>query len=291
MTARVIDGNRIAAARRAEIAQEVAEFIEETGITPHLAVILVGDDPASRVYVRNKRKACEAAGLKGTVIELPAATSMERLLEEISRLSDDAGVHGILVQFPLPVPLSEQRVIDAMNPAKDVDAFHPWNVGLLAEGRPRFLPCTPAGVIDLLAYEKIPLPGSHVVIVGRSQLVGRPLSMMLSQKGARADATVTLCHSKTRNLGDWTRRADVLVAAIGKPRFITADMVKPNAIVIDVGINRLPDGALVGDVAYEEVANVAGAITPAPGGVGPMTVTTLLANTLKAARLLTLDSH
>lgn len=285
VTARILDGKRIAEQMQQEIATEAAALKLQTGVVPHLAAVLVGDDPASQVYVRNKRKACERAGLNSSLAKLPASTTQADLLAVIDRLNQDPSVHGILVQLPLPTALDERSVLLAIAPDKDVDGLHPVNVGLVAEGHPRYLPCTPAGVQQILIREGIRIAGAHVVIVGRSNLVGKPLALMLAQKADGADATVTLCHSRTRELGAHTRRADILVAAIGRPRFITADMVRAGTVVIDVGINRLPDGKLAGDVDFDAVAQVASAITPVPGGVGPMTVTLLLANTLKAARL------
>ena len=251
---------------------------------PSLTVVLVGADPASQVYVRNKRRACEKAGFESTLHELPETTTTDELLALIDSLNEDAGVHGILVQLPLPPGVDERQIVLAIDPKKDVDAFHPENVGLLFDGRPRFLPCTPFGIHQILLREEIPIEGADVVIVGRSNLVGKPMALMLAQKGAGADATVTLCHSRTRDLAAHTRRADIVIAAIGRAEFITADMVRPGATVIDVGINRTADGRLVGDVDTAGVSEVAGAITPVPGGVGPMTVTMLLENTLSAAR-------
>jgi methylenetetrahydrofolate dehydrogenase (NADP+)/methenyltetrahydrofolate cyclohydrolase len=245
--------------------------------------VLVGDDPASAVYVRNKQTACEKAGLKSTLIKLPAQTTGAELLERVQRLNADASVHGILVQLPLPPQIAPQAILDAVAPLKDVDCFHPENVGLLSQGRPRFLPCTPSGVQQLLIHSGVRVTGAHVVIVGRSDLVGRPLALMLMQKGAAADATVTVCHSRTRELAAVTRTADILVAAMGQPEFIKADMVRPGAVVIDVGTSRVGDRTVVGDVDFAGVSQVASAISPVPGGVGPMTITMLLANTVKAA--------
>jgi methylenetetrahydrofolate dehydrogenase (NADP+)/methenyltetrahydrofolate cyclohydrolase len=283
MSARWIDGKAIAQQIREEIAHRVQQFVSQSNEKPHLAAVLVGEDPASQVYIRNKRLACEKAGMESTLHLLPAETSMAHLLKVVSGLNADSSVHGILVQFPLPAGLDEQEVVHAIDPFKDVDAFHPVTVGLMVEGRPRFLPCTPAGVHQLLIRSGIEVSHKHVVIVGRSSLVGRPLSIMLSQKGPHADATVTLCHSRTKDLAHHCRQADILIAALGRPNAITADMVRPGAVVIDVGINRLDDGKIVGDVAFDEVAKLASAITPVPGGVGPMTVTMLLDNTLRAA--------
>jgi methylenetetrahydrofolate dehydrogenase (NADP+)/methenyltetrahydrofolate cyclohydrolase len=263
------------------LADEVATFHNESGITPTLAAVLVGDDPASEVYVRNKRKDCEEVGIASVLEKLPAETTQEQLLTVIEQLNEDSRIHGILVQLPLPKQIDTEAILEAVSPAKDVDAFHPENVGRLVQGRPVFLPCTPHGVVELLKRNNIPTAGKHVVVVGRSDIVGKPLSIMLAQKGA--DATVTLCHSRTADLPSVTRLADILVVAIGKPNFITADMVLPGATVVDVGINRVESG-LVGDVDYEPVSEVAGAITPVPGGVGPLTRVMLLVNTLTAAR-------
>ena len=286
MPARIIDGKQIAAAHREATRRSVEAFTERTGIVPHLVAVLVGDDPASAVYVRNKERACAAAGLRGTVHRLPAATSQAELLDLVARLNADAGVHGILVQSPLPPQIDATVVLDAVDPLKDVDAFHPANVGLIAQGRPRFLPCTPAGIMELLSAAGIPTAGQHAVILGRSEIVGKPMALLLMQRGS--DATVTVCHSRTRDLAALTRQADILIAAIGRAKFVTAEMVQPGATVIDVGINRLPDadgGGLVGDVDYGPVSAIAGAITPVPGGVGPMTIALLLQNTLRAAEL------
>ena len=285
MTARRLDGKAIAEQVRGEIAERAADFFRREGVRAHLAAVLVGDDPASQIYVKNKRLACEKAGLESSLHLLPDTTSQSVLLETVQRLNDDPAVNGILVQFPLPKGCDEREIVLAIDPLKDVDAFHPYTVGLIVEGTPRFLPCTPAGVQQILIRSNIEIAGKEVVIVGRSSLVGRPLSIMLSQKGPGADATVTLCHSRTKNLAEQCQRADILVAAIGRPEAITGKMIKPGAVVIDVGINRLPDGRIVGDVEFASAAEVASAITPVPGGVGPMTITMLLANTLKAAAL------
>jgi methylenetetrahydrofolate dehydrogenase (NADP+)/methenyltetrahydrofolate cyclohydrolase len=284
MTARIIDGKAIAAKVQAEVAAQAAELRDKTGVVPHLVAILVGDDPASASYVRGKKRACEQAGLKSTVHTLPATTSEQELLALVAQCNADRDVHGILVQLPLPKQIRPQPVLDAVSPLKDVDAFHPENVGRIAQGRPRFLPCTPHGIQRLLSESHTPTAGAEVVVLGRSEIVGKPMALMLMQKGAGADATVTVCHSRTRDLPEVTRRADVLIAAIGSPLFVTAEMVKPGAVVIDVGINRVGD-KLVGDVDFEGVKEVASAITPVPGGVGKMTIAMLLANTLKAARL------
>jgi methylenetetrahydrofolate dehydrogenase (NADP+) / methenyltetrahydrofolate cyclohydrolase len=284
VTARIIDGKAIADKVQAEIAAQVTELREQSGVVPHLVAILVGDDPASASYVRGKKRACEQAGLRSTVHPLPAATTEQDLLALVQQCNADRDVHGILVQLPLPKQIRTQRVLDSVSPLKDVDAFHPENVGLIVQGRPRFLPCTPHGIQRLLAESNTKTPGAEVVVLGRSEIVGKPMALMLMQKGAEADATVTVCHSRTRNLPEVTRRADILIAAIGSPKFVTADMVKPGAVVIDVGINRVDD-KLVGDVDFDAVREVASAITPVPGGVGRMTIAMLLANTLKAAKL------
>lgn len=289
MAAQLLDGKSLAKQIQLEIGEEVATFSAQTGMTPCLAAILVGDDPASQVYVRNKQRACERAALTSQLHKLPLSTTETELLSLISRLNGDDQVHGILVQLPLPTGIDATHVLDAVTPLKDVDAFHPENVGLMAQGRPRFLPCTPHGIQQILHRHQIAVSGKHVVIVGRSEIVGKPLAMMLMQRhsplgASAANATVTVCHSRTAQLADITRQADILVAAIGVPRFITADMVKPGATVIDVGINRTDDG-LAGDVDFQQVVEVAAYITPVPGGVGPMTISMLLRNTLAAARL------
>ncbi|MBW3539648.1 MAG: bifunctional methylenetetrahydrofolate dehydrogenase/methenyltetrahydrofolate cyclohydrolase FolD [Planctomycetes bacterium] len=284
MPARILDGKAVAAELRERLRGDVADFHRRTGITPHLAAVLVGEDPASAVYVRNKRRACEQAGIKSTLHHHVAETSQAEVLNLINRLNTDADVLGILVQLPLPEQIDQQAVLDAVSPLKDVDCFHPENVGLLMQGRPRFAPCTPAGVQELLLAGGIETEGAHAVVLGRSEIVGKPMAALLMQRGRAADATVTVCHSRSRDLADITRTADILIAAIGRARFVTAEMVKPGAAVIDVGINRV-DERLVGDVDFEAVTKVAGAITPVPGGVGPMTIAMLLGNTLRAARL------
>jgi len=283
VTARILDGKAIAAQIKDEISEEVADFIENQAVEPCLAAVLVGEDPASQVYVRNKQKACERVGIASQLHRLEADTSQDELLGIVAKLNKSDAVHGILVQLPLPKQIDTERILQAINPGKDVDAFHPENVGRLVQGRQRFLPCTPHGIQQLLRREEIATSGAHVVILGRSDIVGKPLANMLMQRGPGGDATVTICHSRTKNLAEVTRSADILVAAIGQPRFVTADMVKPGATVIDVGINRTDDG-LVGDVDFDGVREVAGAITPVPGGVGPLTIAMLLLNTLTAAR-------
>jgi methylenetetrahydrofolate dehydrogenase (NADP+)/methenyltetrahydrofolate cyclohydrolase len=283
MPAKILDGKQLAQQIRSELAEEVIEFIQNNGVVPCLAAVLVGDDPASEVYVRNKRKACEAVGIESQLHRLPADTTQDELLSLVAKLNKDGEVHGILVQLPLPPQIEKNRVLLAVNPAKDVDAFHPENVGRLVQGRPRFLPCTPQGVQQLLVRSGVETAGQHVVILGRSEIVGRPLSIMLSQRGVGADATVTVCHSQSRDLAGICRTADILVAAIGQPKFVKAEMVKPGATVIDVGINRTDEG-VVGDVDFADVVKVAGAITPVPGGVGPLTIAMLLKNTVLAAQ-------
>jgi methylenetetrahydrofolate dehydrogenase (NADP+)/methenyltetrahydrofolate cyclohydrolase len=286
VTAQILDGKKLARQIREELRDEVAEYIENNGEVPTLATVLVGEDPASQVYVRNKIAACEQVGMQSRPFRLPSDVSQEELLKLLARLNKagDEPVHGILVQLPLPAHIDAGRILQAVSPLKDVDGFHPENVGRMVEGQPRFLPCTPYGIQQLLVRNKIEIAGRHVVVVGRSDTVGKPMALMLMQRGAGGDATVTVCHSKTRDLAHFTRQADVLIVAIGRPRFIGAAMVKPGAVVVDVGIHRTEAG-LVGDVDFAAVSQVAGWITPVPGGVGPLTVTMLLANTLAAARL------
>ena len=286
MNAMVIDGKRIAEQTRNSLAQSAAAFREQTEIVPHLAAVLVGNDPASEVYVRNKERACAKAGLGSTLHRLPATTTQQELLDLVSALNADRSVHGILVQLPLPKQIDSAAVLDAIHPTKDVDGFHPENVGLMLQGRPRFLPCTPAGVMKMLEVSGIATAGQHAVVIGRSDIVGKPMAALLLQKGA--DATVTVCHSRTKNIAAICREADIVVAALGIPEFVRGDMIKPGAVVIDVGINRVED-RLVGDVNYPEVFAIASAITPVPGGVGPMTIAMLLQNTLKAAQGLAPD--
>ena len=288
VTAILLDGKALAAEIQGELAVEAARLREQTGVVPCLAAVLVGDNPASEVYVRNKRKACERTGLESQLHRLPADAPEEDLLRLVARLNADPGVHGILVQLPLPRHIPEARVLDAIDPLKDVDAFHPENVGLLSQGRPRYLPCTPHGVQQLLHRNGIKVAGKRAVILGRSDIVGKPLALLLVNRDGTtgpdgANATVTVCHTRTANLPEITRQADILVAAIGRAKFVTADMVQPGAVVVDVGMNRTDEG-LVGDVDFAAVKEVAGYITPVPGGVGPLTVTMLLYNTLAAAR-------
>jgi methylenetetrahydrofolate dehydrogenase (NADP+) / methenyltetrahydrofolate cyclohydrolase len=289
MTALILDGKDTAERLRNEIATEVSQWIQAGNPPPTLAAILVGDDPASQVYVRNKERACEKVGMHSRLIRMDAETTTENLLSLLSDLNVDRAVNGILVQLPLPLQIDSQRVLDAVEPIKDVDAFAPENVGLLVQGRPRFLPCTPHGVVQILARYGLKVAGKHVVIVGRSDIVGKPLANMLVQRDTGlgkeyANATVTVCHSQSESLASLTRQADILVAAVGRAKLIQADMVKPGAIVIDVGINRVGD-SLVGDVDYEAVMPIASAITPVPGGIGPLTIAMLLRNTLTAAKL------
>lgn len=286
MSAEIIDGKALSTSFREQIAQEVAQFKAESEVVPHLTAILVGDDPASAVYVRNKERACEKAGIQSTLKRLPAETTQAELIDLVHELNAAPDVHGILVQLPLPKHINETAILDVVNPLKDVDAFHPENVGLIVQGRPRYLPCTPYGIQQMILSTEMETAGKHAVILGRSEIVGKPMAMLLVQRGVGADATVTICHSRTQNLKEIVRSADIVIAAIGQPEFVTADMVKPGAIVIDVGINRVGD-KLVGDVAFETVKEVASAITPVPGGVGPMTIAMLLKNTLAAARILT----
>ncbi|MGA2258980.1 MAG: bifunctional 5,10-methylenetetrahydrofolate dehydrogenase/5,10-methenyltetrahydrofolate cyclohydrolase [Thermoguttaceae bacterium] len=285
MAATLLDGKALAEKIRAEIAAEVCEFTRRTRVKPCLAAVLMGEDPASQVYVRSKQRACEQNGLTSRLHRLGAETTAD-LLALIGQLNGDPGVHGILVQLPLPKGIDTTRVLDAVLPQKDVDAFHPENVGRIVQGRPLFLPCTPHGIQQMLVRHQIPTAGAHVVVVGRSEIVGKPIAMMLMQKGPGGDATVTVCHSRSRDLPSITRAADILIVAIGRANFVTAEMVKPGAAVIDVGINRTDKG-LVGDVDFGPVSQVAGYITPVPGGVGPLTITMLLQNTLLAARLQT----
>ncbi len=277
--AHIIDGKAISAQVRAEIAEKTQKLMAERGITPGLAVVIVGEDPASQVYVRNKRRACTEVGFYSEAYELPAETTQDELEALIDKLNANDKIHGILVQLPLPKHLNEEAILLRIDPKKDVDAFHPYNVGRIMIGNHIFLPCTPAGVMELIKRSGVDVSGKECVVVGRSNIVGKPMAMLLLQ----ASGTVTICHSRTKDLAEVTRRADILIASIGKPNFFTADMVKPGAVVIDVGINRLPDGKLCGDVDFAAVEPIASHITPVPGGVGPMTITMLMQNTLRAA--------
>ena len=283
MTARLLEGKVFAAKLKEEAGKKAQELKAKYGITPGLAVIIVGENPASQVYVRNKHKACTELGFYSEGVELPATTTREELLAEIQRLNNDEKIHGILVQLPLPKELQpyESEVLEAINPLKDVDGFHPVNVGRLVTGQKALVPCTPHGCLRMLELAEIPVEGANAVIIGRSNIVGKPMLHLLLGK----NATVTICHSRTKNLAEITRQADILVAAVGKAGFVTADMVKPGAAVIDVGINRIAPKKLVGDVDLEAVKEVAGAITPVPGGVGLLTIAMLMQNTVEAARL------
>ncbi len=279
--AEIINGKIVSEKLRNELKVEIAEFKKESGIAPGLAVVMVGNNPASCVYVRNKHKACLDVGIESYQIEFPEDISEEELLSEIDRLNADPKVNGILVQLPLPKGICEERVIERISPDKDVDAFHPSNVGRILIGNYSFLPCTPAGIISLLDYYGVEICGKRCAVIGRSNIVGKPMALLLTER----NATVTLCHSKTKDLEKICLESDIIVVAIGRAEFLRADMVKPGAVVIDVGINRAEDGKLVGDVAFDEVSSVVSMITPVPGGVGPMTITTLLKNTLLAARM------
>ena len=277
--AKIIDGKLISAQIREEITEKVKEYNAKTGKLPGLAVVIVGENPASQVYVRNKKKACEQVGFNSWVYEMPENTTQEELNALIDKLNEDSAVHGILVQLPLPEHLDEEQIILRIKPEKDVDAFHPHNVGRITIGNPKFLPCTPAGIMELLHRSNIEISGKECVVIGRSNIVGKPMALLLLSE----NGTVTVCHSKTRDLKEICRRADILVVAIGKADFVTADMVKEGAVVIDVGMNRNSEGKLTGDVDFASVSDVASYITPVPGGVGPMTITMLLQNTLRAA--------
>ena len=276
----IINGTKIAQDIRQAIREETLVFMEKTCIVPGLAVVLVGEDPASQVYVGRKAKACEEVGFLSREYKLPADTTEAKLLSLINDLNNDEFIHGVLVQLPLPKHIATDKIIAAIDPHKDVDGFHPYNVGGLVTGSPLFIPCTPRGIMELIARTGIELSGKDAVVVGRSNIVGKPMALLLLAQ----NATVTMCHSKTRDLPTVTSRADVLIAAVGKARMITADMVKEGAVVIDVGVNRLDNGKLAGDVAFDEVAAKASYITPVPGGVGPMTIAMLMKNTLDAAR-------
>lgn len=275
----IIDGKLVSKVLRASIKESVDKFVADHGFTPGLAVILVGDDPASHVYVRNKHKACLDSGIHSLQIELPAETTEDELLLKIAELNNDPAVHGILVQLPLPKHINEDRVLNVISPDKDVDAFHPTNVGKIMTGKYDFLPCTPAGIMSLLDYYNVSVEGKNCVVIGRSNIVGKPMALLLLER----NGTVTVTHSRTKDLKSVAAAADILVVAIGKANFVTADFVKDGAVVVDVGINRMADGTLAGDVDFASVSPKASLITPVPGGVGPMTITTLLRNTLRAA--------
>ena len=291
MTANILDGKALAEEIRREVAMGVAEMQQKHGITPGLAAVLVGDDPASAIYVRNKRRACDEVGMVSNTILLPTDSTNEQVLAQVQALNNDPRFHGILVQLPLPVQVDERLIMESLDPSKDVDGLHPFNVGKLVQGRADFVPGTPAGIQQILLRSGHDPAGANVVVCGRSDIVGKPMAILLMQRADGANATVTICHTRTKNMADITRQADILVSAIGSPNVITADMVKEGAVVIDVGINRVDDDSrksgyrLVGDVNFEEVSEKASAITPVPGGVGPMTIAMLLVNTLPATRL------
>lgn len=280
MAAEIINGNKIAKQVRSELKTEVDQLKEEHGVTPGLTVVLVGEDPASKVYVRNKHRACERVGIASNVIRLPEDSSHAQVMKTVRELNANPDVHGILVQLPTPEQIDDEEIINTIDPDKDVDGFHPVNMGKLLSGQPELVPCTPTGVMYMLDTLGIDLTGKEAVIVGRSNIVGKPQALLLMYR----HCTITICHSRTADLAAHTSRADILVAATGVPKMITADMVKPGAVVMDVGISRLDDGSLVGDVDFEAVSEVAGAITPVPGGVGPMTIAMLLKNAVRAAR-------
>jgi methylenetetrahydrofolate dehydrogenase (NADP+) / methenyltetrahydrofolate cyclohydrolase len=279
MAAQILDGKSLAAELRAGVKREVA-LLAQRGMRPGLAVILAGDNPASRVYVRNKTRACEETGVQSRQVDLPGSISEGALIAEVEKLNADRAIHGILVQLPLPKQVNASRVLEKVSPAKDVDGFHAENLGALLAGTPRFVPCTPAGVMRLIAHAGVAPAGKHAVVIGRSNIVGKPLALLLLQQ----DATVTICHSKSADLENIARSADILVAAVGRAKLVTGRMVKPGACVLDVGINRLADGSLAGDVDFASASAVAGWITPVPGGVGPMTIAMLLENCLAAAK-------
>lgn len=277
----IIDGKKVSAEVKEEVRQQTLKLKETHGITPGLAVVIVGDDPASRVYVNNKKKACELVGFKSEEYALPAETTQQELLNLVETLNNKDDINGILVQIPLPKHLDDKSVIAAINPKKDVDAFHAVNVGKIMLGEYDFLPCTPAGVMEMLHSYNIEVSGKNCVVIGRSNIVGKPMAMLLLHE----NGTVTICHSRTKNLAEVTKQADILVAAVGRPKFVTADMVKDGAVVIDVGMDRDENGKLCGDVDFENVKDKCSYITPVPGGVGPMTIATLMKNTLKAAKI------
>lgn len=273
-----IDGKEVSASVRNDITEKVTE-LSAKGVTPGLAVIIVGNDPASRVYVNNKKKGCEQTGMNSFEYALPEETTTDELIALIEKLNGEKDVHGILCQLPVPEHIDEEKVLNAISPDKDVDAFHPANCGKVMTGDYTFAPCTPAGMVEMLKYYNIPIAGKHCVIIGRSNIVGKPMAMLMLKE----NATVTVCHSRTQNLAEITKQADILVAAVGRPKFVTPDMVKDGAVVLDVGINRMEDGKLCGDVDFDAVCEKTSYITPVPGGVGPMTITMLLKNTLAAA--------
>jgi len=291
LTANILDGKALAEEIRGEVATGVAEMQQKHGVTPGLAAVLVGDDPASVIYVRNKRRACDEVGMVSDTFLMPADSTNEQVLARVQALNDDPRFHGILVQLPMPLQIDERLIIESLDPTKDVDGLHPFNVGKLVQGRADFVPGTPAGIQQILLRNGHDPAGANVVVCGRSDIVGKPMALLLMQRADGANATVTVCHTRTKNLAEITRQADILVAAIGRPSAITADMVKEGAVVIDVGINRVDDASqkrgyrLEGDVDFDAVSEKASAITPVPGGVGPMTIAMLLVNTLTATRL------
>jgi methylenetetrahydrofolate dehydrogenase (NADP+)/methenyltetrahydrofolate cyclohydrolase len=284
VAAKILDGKALAQTVRRQVADEVARLKSESNNVPGLTVVLVGDDPASQVYVRNKEKACQMAGMAGTVERLPADVSQADLIATVDRLNADPAIHGILVQLPLPRHIDERAVLERVDPRKDVDGFHPVNAGLLALGMPRFVPCTPLGIRELLLSAGVETRGARAVVLGRSKIVGLPMSLLLLQKGKGGDATVTVCHTATRDAASVAREADILIVAVGRPEQVRADWIKPGAVVIDVGIHKRADGSTCGDVHFPSVSEIAALITPVPGGVGPMTVAMLMKNTLLAAR-------
>lgn len=291
MTAKILDGKALAEEIRGEVATGVAEMQQKHGVTPGLAAVLVGDDPASAIYVRNKRRACDEVGMVSDTFLMPADSTNEQVLARVQALNEDPRFHGILVQLPMPPQIDERQIIESLDPTKDVDGLHPFNVGKLVQGRADFVPGTPAGIQQILLRNGHDPAGANVVVCGRSDIVGKPMALLLMQRADGANATVTVCHTRTKNLAEITRQADILVAAIGRPSAITVDMVKEGAVVIDVGINRVDDASrkrgyrLEGDVDFDAVSKKASAITPVPGGVGPMTIAMLLVNTLNATRL------
>jgi methylenetetrahydrofolate dehydrogenase (NADP+)/methenyltetrahydrofolate cyclohydrolase len=285
LPARILDGKALADSLRQELARDVQAFRDKAGRPPALVVVLVGDNPASQVYVKAKETASRKVGISGEILRLPADTPHDRLLATIDRLNDNPFVDGILVQLPLPPQIQERAILERIDPAKDVDGFHPQNVGLLAIGRPRFAPCTPLGIQTLLVRNGIETAGKRALVLGRSNIVGKPMALLLLQKGQGGDATVTVAHTASKNLPELCRQAEILIVAAGQPELVRRDWIQPGAVVVDVGIHRRPDGSLVGDVAYAEAAEIADWITPVPGGVGPMTIAMLLQNTLHAAQL------